>query len=100
MDAAELGGDAPPGGVAAPFGDADEEQGEPAQQHVGADAGLEAVEHGAQLEGGFEVPEAAFGFEEVLVAQRDVFGAQVGVARWTAGTCRRGVARRGSSSGR
>jgi len=47
VDAAEFGGDAPPGGAAAPFGDPDEEQGEPAQpaqQHVGADAWFEAVE--------------------------------------------------------
>src|SRR3954469_12042297 len=80
MDAAELDRDAPPGGVGAPFGDADEDQGEPSQQHVGADATLEAVEHGAQLEGGLEVPEPAFGLEEVLVAQRDVLSAQIGIA--------------------
>ena len=92
VDAAELDGDAPPGGAGASFGDADEQQGEPAQQHVGADAGFEAVEDGAQLEGGLEVAEAAFGFEEVLVAERDVLGGQVRVARWTAGTCRRVVA--------
>ena len=47
VDAAQLGGDAPPGGAASPLGDPDEEQGEPAQQHVGADAGLETVEPGA-----------------------------------------------------
>jgi hypothetical protein len=47
VDAAQLGGDASPGGVAAPFGDAHKQQGEPAQQHVRADAGLEAVEHRA-----------------------------------------------------
>jgi hypothetical protein len=38
------------------------------------------VEHRAQFEGGLEVPEPAFGFEEVLVAERHVFGGQVGVA--------------------
>ncbi len=70
MDAAELGGDAPPGGAAAPFADTHQQEGEPAQQqHVSADAGLDAVEHGPQLEGGREVPEPAFGFEQVLVAE-------------------------------
>lgn len=81
MDAAELGGDAPPGGAAAPFADTHQQEGEPAQQqHVSADAGLDAVEHGPQLEGGREVPEPAFGFEQVLVAEGHVFGGEVGVA--------------------
>jgi hypothetical protein len=80
MHSAELDRDAAPGQPGAAFGDPDEEQRQPAQQHVGADAGLEAVEHRPQFEGGLQVPEAAFGFEEVLVAQRDVFGGQVGVA--------------------
>ena len=44
---AEFGGDAPPGLTGAALGDADEQQREPAQQHVGADAVLEAVEDGA-----------------------------------------------------
>ena len=100
VDAAELDGDAPPGVAGASFGDADEQQGEPAEQHVGADAWFDAVVDGAQIEGGLEVPEPAFGFEEVLVAERDVLGGQVGVARWTAGTCRRVVPRRRPSRGR
>jgi len=37
----------------------------------------EAVEHRAQLEAGLEVPVAAFGFEQVLVAERDVLGRQL-----------------------
>jgi hypothetical protein len=41
---------------------------------VRADAALDAMEDGAEFEGALEVAEAAFGFEEVLVAQRDVFG--------------------------
>ncbi len=41
---------------------------------------LEAVKDRAQLERGLEVAEAAFGFEQVLVAERDVFGGEVGVA--------------------
>ena len=44
VDPAELGGDAPPGQPGAAFGDADEQQREPAEQDVGADAVLEAVE--------------------------------------------------------
>ncbi len=52
---------------------------EPGEQDVRADAVLEAVEDGAQLDGGLQVAEAAFGFEQVLVAERDVLGAEVGV---------------------
>ena len=37
------------------------------------------MEHRAQLDGRLEVAEPAFGFEEVLVAQCDVLGGQVGV---------------------
>jgi len=47
VDAVELGGDAVPRHAGASFGDADKQQGEPAEQHVGADAGFEAVEHRA-----------------------------------------------------
>jgi hypothetical protein len=46
---------------------------------VGADAVFEAVEHRAQQQGGLEVAEAAFGLEEVLVAQGGVLGAEVWV---------------------
>ena len=44
---AEFGGDAPPGRPGAAFGDADEQQRQPADQDVGADAVLEPVEDGA-----------------------------------------------------
>ena len=47
VDAAEFGGDAPPGRPGAAFGDADEQQRQPADQDVGADAVLEPVEDGA-----------------------------------------------------
>jgi hypothetical protein len=76
-DSSELPVDVSPGLAAAAFGDAGQEQGQPADQDVGADAVFEAVEHWPEQQGGFEVPEAAFGFEEVLVAQRGVFGAEV-----------------------
>ena len=41
---AQVGGDAAPGGAGAAFGDADEQQRQPAQQDVGADAMFESVE--------------------------------------------------------
>jgi len=48
---------------------------------VGADAVLEAVEDGAQLERRFQVAEGAFGLAQVLVAERDLLGGEVGVGR-------------------
>jgi len=62
------------------FGDADRERRQPVQQHMRAGPWFETVEHRPQLEGGLEVPEASFGLQQVLVAQGDVLGAQVGVA--------------------
>jgi hypothetical protein len=75
----------PAGGLAGGGGDAglddsDQEQGELAQQHVGADAVLEPVIDRAQVQDLFHVPPAAFDLEELLVAQRDVLGAQVRIA--------------------
>ena len=58
------------------FGDAGQQQGQPADQDVGVDAVFEAVEDRAQQQGGFEVAEAAFGLEEVLVAQGGVWGSK------------------------
>jgi len=37
------------------------------------------VEDRPELECGLQVAEAAFGFEQVLVAERDVLGGEVGV---------------------
>ena len=51
MQSAQLTVDVPPGHPGAPLGDPDQEQGEPAEQDVGADAGFEPVEHRAQLDG-------------------------------------------------
>jgi hypothetical protein len=79
VDPAELDGDTPPGPVGAAFGNADEQQRQPAQQHVGADAVLESVEHRPQQQAGLQVAEAALGFEQVLVAEGGVFGADVRV---------------------
>jgi hypothetical protein len=66
--------------AAAAFGDAGQQQGQPADQDVGADAVFQAVEHRTQQQGGLEVAEATFGLEEVLVSEGGVFGADVRVA--------------------
>src|SRR5215211_8086514 len=79
VHAVELVAQVAPGVVAGGLGDADQQQGEPAQDHVGADAVFEAVVDGAELEGGLHVPPAAFDFEELLVAEPDVFGGEGGV---------------------
>ena len=81
MQPPELERDPPPGVVGLAFGDADQQQREPGEQHVRADAVLEVVEDWPQLDRGLQVAEAAFGFEQVLVAERDVLGGEVGVAR-------------------
>ena len=70
----ELVAEVAPGVAGVGLGDADEEQGQPAQQDVGADAAFEVVVDGAQVEGGLHVPPASFDFEELFVAQSDVFG--------------------------
>jgi hypothetical protein len=49
------------------LGDADQQR-EPADQHVRADAGLESVELRPKREGRLHVQEPAFGFEALLVA--------------------------------
>ena len=76
----ELTAEVAPGVVGLAFGDPDEQEREPADEDVGADALLEAVEDRAEPEGALEVAEGAFGLEQVLVAERGVFGADVRVA--------------------
>jgi hypothetical protein len=78
LQALEFERDPAPGLVGLALGDADQEQREPAEQDVRADAVLEAVEDGPELERGLQIAEAAFGFEQVLVAERDVLGARSG----------------------
>src|SRR3954468_5255133 len=68
-----------PGLAGGGLDDADEQQREPAQHDVGADALFEAVVDRAQVEDLLHVPPAAFDLEELLVAQRDVGGRQVRV---------------------
>ena len=65
-----------PGGV---LGDADQQEGEPAEDDVGADAVLAAVVDGAQVDDLLHVAPAAVHFQELLVAERDVLGGHVGV---------------------
>ena len=51
VHAVELVAQVAPGVAAGGLGEADEQQREPAQQHVSADAPLEVVVDGAQVEG-------------------------------------------------
>ena len=52
--------------------DADEQEGEPAEHDVGADALLLAVVDGAQVDDLLHVPPAALDLGELLVAEGDV----------------------------
>ena len=79
-----------PGLAGGGLDDADEQQREPAQQDVGADAFFEAVVDRAQVEDLLHVPPAAFDLEELLVAQRDVGGGAGAGPSSAAGTSRRG----------
>ena len=78
-DRAELGADGAPGLAGAGLGDTDDHQGEEADQDVGADAVVLAVEDGSQPQDALEVAEGAFGFEQLLVAERDVLGREARV---------------------
>src|SRR5215218_7909674 len=69
----------PPTLLTGALGDAGQQQRQPAQQDVGADAVLQPVEDRAQQQLGLQVPEATLGLQQVLVAQRDVLGAEVRV---------------------
>jgi hypothetical protein len=75
----QLGRDPPPALIGGALGDPDQQEGEPADDDVRLDAVLEPVEDGAQLERGLQVAEGALGLAQVLVAERDVFGGEVGV---------------------
>jgi hypothetical protein len=66
-----------PGGGSACLDDAGQEQGEPAEGDVGADAVFEPVVDRAQAEDLFHVPSASLDLEEVLVA-----GAMSAADRW------------------
>jgi len=68
-----------PGGADGSLGDADEQQGQPAQDDVGADAFFLAVVDRAQVDDLLEVSPAALDFQELLAAERDVLGGQPGI---------------------
>jgi hypothetical protein len=58
------------------LGDADQQQREPAEDDVGADAVFLAVADGAQVQRGLHVAPAALDLQQLLVAQRDILRAQ------------------------
>src|SRR5579875_2594491 len=68
-----------PGRAAGGLGDPGQEQGEPAQDDVGADPLFLAVVGGPEVDDLLHVPPAALGFQELLVAGRDVLSGQVRV---------------------
>jgi hypothetical protein len=68
-----------PGGAGGGRGDADEQHGRPAQDDVGADAFFLAVAGRAQVDDLLEVTPAALDLQHLLVPQRDVLAAQLGV---------------------
>lgn len=80
LDPLQLGADLSPTLPALALDDPAEQQRQPADQDVGADPVLEAVEDGADRERSLEVAEAALGLEQVLVAEGGVLGTELGIA--------------------
>src|SRR6266571_4256144 len=72
VNALQLSAQPVPGLAGAGLGDADQQQGQPAQGDVGADPVFEVMVDGAQVDDLFHVPPAAFDFQQLLVAQGDV----------------------------
>lgn len=70
-----------PGETGRSLGDADEEKGEEADEHVRGDAVVFVVVEGAELKSGLEGPERPFHLEELLVAQCHVLGRETVVTR-------------------
>src|SRR5262249_38057828 len=75
----EVVADVVPGAPGGGLSDADQQQGQPAQDDVGADTWFEAVVDRPQVQGGLQGAPAAFDLEQLLVAQGDVLSAEVGV---------------------
>jgi hypothetical protein len=65
-----------PGVVGLVLGDPDQQQREPAEQHVRADLVFFAVMDGAQVQRGLHVAPGALDLEQLLVAEREVLGCQ------------------------
>ena len=78
-DAVELAAQFGPGGVAGVLGDAGEQEGEPAQDDVGADPLLFPVVDRAEVDDLLHVSPAALDFQELPVAQGDVLGGHLRV---------------------
>jgi len=86
-DAVELAAELRPGGVAGVLGDAGQQQRQPAQDDVGADALCLVAVDRAQVDDLLEVAPAAFDRHKLLLAQGDILGARLGVPSSGAGTC-------------
>ena len=91
-----------PGLAGGDLGEPDQEEGEPAEQDVGADGGLMAVVDGPYVEGRLPVPPGPLDREELLVppghlfrAQRRVAAPEQELAVEATGPRRRGRPRRG-----
>src|SRR5260370_15668021 len=80
VDALQLGAQVVRGLAGGGLGDADQQQGQPAQGEVGADPVFEVVVDGPQVDDLLHVAPAALDFQQLLAAQRDVFGGDPGVA--------------------
>src|SRR6266508_3708406 len=80
LDAFQLLAEAWPGVAAGGLDGAGQQQRQPAQDDVGADALLLAVVDRAQVDHLLHVAPAAFDLQQLLVAKRDVLDRQVGVA--------------------
>jgi hypothetical protein len=81
-----------------PFGEADQQQGEPAQQHVGTDTTPQPVEHRPDLQDGLQVPEGALGLQQVPVARLDVLGISSREPRYPCRSCRPTTIARGPTT--
>jgi hypothetical protein len=77
VEPVELAADGRPGGVGGGLDDADQQQGEPAEDDMCAYAFLESVVDGPQVDDLFHVPPAPLDFEELLVTEGDVLGRQM-----------------------
>ena len=76
VQALEFVAEVAPGVAGVGLGDPDQQQREPAEQHVRADPVFFAVVDRSQIEGGLHVAPRAFDLQELLVAQRDVLDGQ------------------------
>ncbi|UIX29346.1 hypothetical protein LUX31_04480 [Streptomyces sp. GQFP] len=80
MDAVEFAPQVGPAPAGACFGDTDQQQPQPAEQDVGADAVLAAVVDQPEVEHGLHLAPAALDLQKLLVPQGDTLGRQCRVA--------------------